>query len=86
MKALQFLQVGNGLKPSVVMRGRQILTMTLGNVVFKDLRLYLSGALSALPKNFNFEEKLEKGFFPHLLSNCVDVFTYKSDSWPEIKL
>ena len=60
--------------------------MKYGNVTFKDTRLYLSGALSSLPKNFNFDDKIEKGFFPHVLSNYVDVETYKSSSWPDIKL
>lgn len=68
------------------MRGRQILKLKLGNVTIKDSRLYLSGALSALPKNFHFDDKIEKGFFPHKLSNIVDVYGYKSSSWPAIKL
>jgi hypothetical protein len=76
----------NGIKPDqLTKRGRQVLTMKYGNVTLKDTRLYLSGGLSSLPKNFDFEDKISKGVFPHVLSNSVDVFNYEAESWPDIK-
>ena len=79
------LQISNGKKPNVVMNGRRVLQLSMNKVVVKDLRLYVSGSLAALPAMFSFEDELEKGFFPHLLSGAVDVHTFQSDSWPPVQ-
>ena len=54
--------------PSVIMVGRKILQISVGNVKFIDSRAYFLQPLSALPNAFGLPVGLAKGHFPHFLN------------------
>ena len=54
-------------KPSVILNGCKIITMSLGKVTFIDSLNYFHMPLSALPKAYGFSG-IEKGTFPHLFN------------------
>lgn len=55
-------------KPEIVMIGNKVLKIDIGNVRFLDSLSFFQQPLSELPKSFGFEDKVVKGFFPHLFN------------------
>lgn len=53
--------IQNGCVPQLKMKGRRVMLLRLNNVTLKDLRFFLSGSLSSIPKNFKLETIVEKG-------------------------
>ena len=54
-------------KPQVIMNGSKIMSMTAGNIRFKDSCNFMAFPLAALPKAFGLTE-LKKGYFPHFFN------------------
>ena len=54
-------------KPSVILRGNKVITMTVGRKKFIDSYLFIQLPLASFPKAFNISE-LKKGYFPHFLT------------------
>ncbi len=55
-----------GLKPEIITRGLQILTMRVSGITFLDSLNFLPMPLSSFPKTFGITE--QKGYFPHLFN------------------
>ncbi len=60
-------------KPSVILRGNKVITMTVGRKKFIDSYLFIQLPLASFPKAFNISE-LKKGYFPHLLT-CPEILS-----------
>ena len=50
-------------------------------IYFKDSYKFMNLPLRLLPKSFNFQNELQKGFFPHYL-NTKDNLHFKSSTMP----
>lgn len=53
----------------IVMNGRKIVSLSVGNVKFLDSLAFLMQPLAKLPKMFGFNNDV-KGFFPHQFNKC----------------
>ena len=55
--------------PSVILNGRNIVSLTVGKTKFIDSLNYMHMKLSALPAAFGLPESAKKGYFPHLFTS-----------------
>ncbi|KAG8233074.1 hypothetical protein J437_LFUL013074 [Ladona fulva] len=61
--------------PDVLMRGTKIISMRLEGLTFIDSLNFLPMPLAKLPKTFNLDVSIKKGYFPHFF-NGVDTQNY----------
>ena len=66
--------IARKLTPKVTLQGAKIISLTLGNLHFKDSLLFLPQKLSSLPQAFGLTE-LRKGYFPHY-ANKEEYYNY----------
>ena len=70
-------------KPELVMTGSRILKMDVGNIRFLDTLSLFQQPLASLPKSFGFQNKVVKGYFPHLF-NKPENFDKTFDRIPDL--
>ena len=69
-------------EPKIVMNGRKVLKIDVGNIRFIDSLSFFQQPLSDLPNSFGFGDHVVKGFFPHLF-NKEENYEY-NDVIPDI--
>lgn len=59
-----------------ILRGGKFMQLKLGNAIYRDSLLHVTGSLRDLAKDFCGDAMLEKGHFPHLF-NTVENYNYE---------
>lgn len=65
---LNYVMKAMSVKPVVIMRGAQIISMEIGHVKFIDSLSFLTMSLAKLPKTLGLGAEIKKGYFPHLFN------------------
>ncbi|XP_055374404.1 uncharacterized protein LOC129607410 [Condylostylus longicornis] len=67
---LNFILEKTSLQTKLIMRGTKVIMMLLGNIKFIDSLNYFPMALSKLPKAFDLQFNMKKGYFPLLFNTA----------------
>ena len=57
--------------------------LRMAMVNFKDSCKFINLPLQLLPKSFDFQTELQKGFFPHYLNTKLNLY-YQSNDMPTV--
>ena len=58
---------------SVIMSGNKILNAKVGNVSYLDTLMIFQQSLASLPKAFGLQDRVVKGFFPHMFHTSANL-------------